>query len=661
MSLLTRLGRSKQGSDSRQSASQPSDEEVLVNPFAHCEPDKDDLTPPVEGGLGIDPLPVDDDPELLAADKKESKLAALLNVLPKPGGGNGYPLLAFQAGSFGLRGVLVRNTLHGAVLGEMAESRKVDFTRAIAEVTGQLKQHQKRLPKNAILITPSVISSMVELPVSPLRPRADDEMEELIKWELEGTLSQQNKHWLIGSMLVERGYLTLSQRDELVEELKIRQSQGGQGSLLRFGDLAVQLQYINREQLEECFVLQGKLISVDDELAYGWQAEEPQLEQGLSDEILLSKEEDDDSAHKWLVCGMSKAVRRRWVGAFNLNGIKLQAFYPAIGSSFALLSGHSLDAEQAVLEVHQEQLAFISGHATSVQEIRVVERPQGSIRAEDLQQLLGILPRDLNRIYINAPQAEADELLFVLSTVTAVECEHLTLNRSENHTEDRDGNLYLGILGAADHFLEHVAPASLSWIAAKEREDSPFKKLFAPKVLKATAAVVVAAAMLGFLGWMHWNMWYQSNRLAELNERFEKGMALKKQFSAIVNEQVDLKSKIAFSRAEVASNSRLLTVLSEDRVREKQMARLLLKALSVVTPATVSIQSVKQKDNVVFISAIAHSNTDGQFFVNTLNRVIKPLAYEVIRSDVVRQEKDGMFVVELQLGLSAAGVEVVSG
>ncbi|WP_415882139.1 hypothetical protein ACMXYX_13315 [Neptuniibacter sp. QD72_48] len=621
----------------------PLDEHDLVNPFEPGLMDK-------EGVVGESPYlsTANDkasdqndivDPELVAAEQKESRFKSLISGIRLPTPGASYNLLAFQAGSFGLRGVLVCDARHGALLGPAAESNNVDFTRAIAEVVDQLKLHHKRLPKQAILVTPSVISSIVELPVSPLRPRSEDEMRELIRWELEGTLTQQNKHWLIGSMLVERGYLTASQRDELVEELQIRQSQGGQEGLLRFGDLAVQLNYITHEQLEECFVLQGKLIAVDDDLAYGWQAEEPQLTQGLSDEALLSKDDDGDSAHKWLVSGMSKSVRRRWVGAFNLNGIKLQAFYPAVGSSFAMLAQRCSDPQQALLEIHQEQLAFITGGPSAVNEIRVEERQYGDVRQDEIQRLLGVLPSDLHKLYVNFQGKEKDEILFALSNSTALDIETLNFEGLDiPKPEHLFNEALLGIAGAAEHFLNHVAKARLSWIPAKDAEVSFFKKLLAPKVLKISAAVAVAFLMMGFLGWMHWNMWQQQERLDQLNTRFETDSKLKQQFSGIAAEQVHLKQKIIEAKEEVALNSKLLILLGKEFPRDKNLINILLKSLILVTPEGVSIQSITQSEGLLMIAALAHRDTQGQEFVSALNKVMVPLDYQVFSSDVSQHE-----------------------
>lgn len=594
--------------------------------------------------------PVSQDDDLLHLTSEPTKTSPVPNTstctkkrfqLPKLNlsMGPSYALIAFQAGSFGLRGALIRNTRHYSELSVVAESRNVDFTRAIAEVLEQLKQHQRRLPKRAILITPSVVSSLVSLPVSPLRPRSDEQMQELIRWELEGAVTQQNKQWQIGSMLVERGYLTSEQRDELVSELQIRQSQGGESALVRFGDLAVQMKYITSAQLEECFALQGKLVALDDDLVYGWQAEENLTEQAMSDDVLLSSEEDNNSAHDWLVSGMSKEVRRRWVGAFSLNGLKVEAFYPSVGASFANLSQRANTQEQWMIELHQEQIACISGHAGGVTDIQIAERGTQELHSYQISALCGVLPADLQTLYINHQGQLTQEQLQHLSVELGIRLESLTLNASQLITPDAlNHDALLSIAGAADHFLNHVSRARLSWIAARDADQPVWQRLMQPKTLKIGAAITIFTAMSGFIAWMHVNMWHQEQRLAELSAKYDKESELKKQYGNIVSEQSGLKEQIASIQEEVELNQVLLDTLDTQLAQQQLTVPVLLKAISISIPEGVKLNSITRHGSEVAIQADAGSDEQGQEFTHNLNQLLKPISLQVRSSDVVFED-----------------------
>ncbi len=579
-----------------------------------------------------------DDPELAAAHKSNRRLRLPQFNIPKI---HVYTLLVFEAGSFGLRGSLVKNTKHTAVIGAVAESCNVDFTRAIAEVLTQLRVHQKHLPRRALLLTPSVISSLVELPVSPLRPRPDNEMQELIRWELEGEMNQQNKRWLIGSMLVERGYLTVSQRDELVTELQVRLSQAASGEVIRFGDLAIEFNYITQSQLQECFSLQGKLSAVDDELVFGWKAEELPLDTGPTDEALLSAEDDRESSHRWLVSGMSKSLRRRWVGAFALNNVRLDVFYPTLGASYASLSQYTDEPVQALLEVHQEQLALICGSATGVRQLQVIERLQGELRADEVSSLLRDLPEGLGCVYLNTEGHPIDELLFTLRAEFDFDYQVLSFQNSGVSKPDRlHGDKLVGLAGVAGHYFKHISQARLSPIAARDKEPAIWQKLMQPQVLKWMAAGCVTFAMVGFMVWMHWNMDQQTERLAQLESTYERDITLKSQYSRIVMEQSLLKQQIVLLSAEQQLNEKLLDYIVLEKHRRAMALPILMKAISLNAPEGVALLAIRRIGKHTEIDAESVSQTEGLEFINGLNKQLEPMAFQVKNSRIYQKDDE---------------------
>lgn len=636
-------------------------EQSMINPFngqvVNQQPDSQLQDSSQEFILREDQQAINsqDDPELLAAASHSKKRLSLNLSL-----GKNYSLLVFQTGSFGLRCALARKGKTGVQFGAVVESSKVDFTQAIADVIRQLRRHQRVLPKKAILLTPSVISAVVDLPVSPLRPRSDEEMQELIRWELEGAVSQQNKQWLIGAMLVERGYLTQQQRDELVAELQLRQSQASESDigagLIRFGELAIELGYIEREQLDECFALQAKLVSVDDDLVYGWQAEEQADDQRLSDEALLSKEEDSNSAHPWLVCGMSKTIRRRWLGAFALNGIRVEAFYPSLGSSFAVLANTAearLD-EQLLLEVHQEQLVAITGSARAVRRIEVAERQPGELRPEELNDVLGQMPENHNVIYLNLQGQSHEALLFALE-IGFRDREFIQLHYPQG-VGGLVTNLQLDALtsmvGAAEHFIGVVAPPALSWIPTRDAEPSLIKKLGQPKVLKTAAAVVLGVAMVGADGWMYWNWDNQTQRLSQLDEQYENDVKLKKQFEQIRAEQKVLAQRIRELSDDNLASELVVIGLNHALVQEKYSAGLILKAASVSATEGISLRSLERSENRINLVVAAIADAEAQQFSVTLSQILKPAGIEVLGSEQKRDsEQNSIYPYMLNLNL----------
>ncbi len=587
------------------------------------------------------------DIELAAAAMKLKKSIRLPDISALFG--ESYSLIAFQAGSFGLRGALVQNAKQQAQIKYVAQSNTVDFTRAIAEVLSELKQHHKRLPKQAILLTPSVVSALVQLPVSPLRPRTDAQMQELIRWELESVMSQQNKHWMIGSMLVERGNLTPEQRDEIVEELQLRQSQGGPNSLTRFGDLAVRLGYINREQLEECFTLQGKLVAIDDDLMYGWQANDVKVD-SLSDEVLLSQEEDSDSSHSWLVSGISQSVRRRWLGAFKLNNIHLEAFYPSLGSAFANLWQHSDQDQQVLLEIHQEQIALISGDRQLVTEILTSARQSGPVTAQACLDLIGILPRDVKRLYItDASNQNLAPLMSELAEQLGCDIQHFSALKSELVLPSKLTNdALLGLQGAVNHYLKHTPNSRLSWINSQETKVSILKKILQPKVLLTSAACITGVLALGFIIWMYWNTDLQTKRLVVLENKFIRESKVQAQLTAIYAKSKNIELGLNNVATESEAINRLLIKLAKDRGYRRLTPTILLKTFSLALSQQIVLMQITKVDDVWTIVAKTTDNRTGNEFIDSLNHLLQPLDYQVTYSSV-RLTDDQLYEIKVSM------------
>mgnify|MGYP000532930094 CR=1 FL=1 len=610
------------------------------------------------------------DLELAAAEYKIKIKRSLLQIsgLFK----ESYAIIVFQAGSYGLRGALMSNGRHEAKIGEVASSNSVDFTRSITEVLAKLKEKNKRLPKRAILLTPSVVSDLIQLPVSPLRPRSQEQMQELIRWELESAITQQNVQWKVGAILVERGHMTAEQRNNVLVEMDIRHAQGGPRSLSRFGDLAVQLGYVERAHLEECFALQGKLVAIDDELEYGWQACEVSGGK-LTDESLLSQEEDNDSSHPWLVTGMSKTVRRRWLGAFNLNGISLEAFYPIVGSAFASLAQREAkqdfqdanngglvieklaEGKQWLLEVYQDQLALISGDQSIITNIETCGRRAGALTATECLDFMGDRPLNVKRLYVASNGVEdIQALMSELAEQLNVEVQLLSASVLEfSLSEHLHRDSLLGIHGVANHYLKHMPAKRLSRISAREVKEQAWKSFLTPKKIVMGSGLILVCSMFGFLGWMYWNTEYYSTRLVELEAKYDKDMALKQQLQAAYGESLNIQQNILQAIKKEKEIKLLLVEQQANSGYRQESVKSLLKVFALALSPYVAISNVSKEGDVFKLKARSSSNLEGQEFIASVDRLSKPLRYQVTSSNVALSGSGGVYQVSLTLDYNA--------
>ena len=259
-------------------------------------------------------------------------------------------LLAVEMDGFGLRAALIRTEGRKVVFECVTGSQVSDPALALAEAKKRLMQSGRDVPKDAILLTPTVIPAVLELPVAPNRPRPYAQMQEMIRWELEPFFVQRVGVWKLGDILVSRGYLTADQLQQIKLALERRKEEkhhhlASISTSTLFGEVAIGLGFITQEQRDECLAIQQQFHISDDEMICGWS---PQS-------LPSSKDSGRDAVkgevkYPWLVCGMSRGERSRWISLFKRVGLELKRIYPLVGCSAAALNGN-LTPSSAMIEI----------------------------------------------------------------------------------------------------------------------------------------------------------------------------------------------------------------------------------------------------------------------------------------------------------------------
>lgn len=270
-------------------------------------------------------------------------------------------LLICETDGFSLRAaVLSRIDDHVEVLYQ-AKTVQVNMVEGLSDVLSALKADGWKGGGAAVVLSPAVMSALVELPVNPKKPRPLQQMLELVRWEVEPLLMQHMTRWSVGYLLVGQGYMTEEQA-QAVMDLQQGKPNAARGlaiaeqfSLRRFGELAVELGYIKRSQLNACLTGQEWLKADDELIECGWAV------QGAM--------EDVPGTFEWLISCVNQSLLQRWATAFAQHGLKLQAMYPLTGCSAMLLPDGAEPA--VVLEVHPGL-----GYGTRLLENGVVSQQQ---------------------------------------------------------------------------------------------------------------------------------------------------------------------------------------------------------------------------------------------------------------------------------------------
>lgn len=338
-------------------------------------------------------------------------LKSLLNKLPFPG--RLTSLLVCEADGLLLRGAVLRRVEDQLHVDYTASTSTADLRQAVDELVANLRQ-QGWKGKKAVLLTPAVMSALIELPVPADKPRPAIQMQELIRWELEPLMMQQNGYWSAGQILHALGYIEDAQIQEVLDRQRGKQKSGvgdGHGSIYafkRFCELAVEMGFINQEQRTECLTRQAWLRVDSDDISCGWLAQVS----GNADA------EAADGHHLWLVSGINTELMRHWESAFAANKVELTELYPLTGAAAGLLENPS---DLVLIEPHCEHISSVRLDDGAVAAVKM--QPGNRHTAVDacLEAYHAVTPPEPPRIFLASMDENSETLAGDLHQMTGRE------------------------------------------------------------------------------------------------------------------------------------------------------------------------------------------------------------------------------------------------
>lgn len=355
------------------------------------------------------------------------------------------PLLVCETDGFNLHAaIVVREGKKGFKLLHSVESQAREAGDAVAEVLAKLRAHGWAGGGKAILLTPGVLPGMPELPVSPTKPRPPEQMQALVRWEVENLLMEYTALWSVGRLLVGSGYLSEAQAREIIALQQQRRRNSGaalelggaqqQPSFKPFGDLAMEYGYITQAQLEDCLKRQEWFRVDGEEIACGWS---PQADKR------------DKTAHEtwpWLASGVSRKLLDHWVESFAVGGVKLDALYPLVGCAAAALP--PTEEPSLVIEVHA---GLLVGMKVENGRLQTLHLHQPALPGRDLDASLEIyhllVPPDIKSLWLAGSSTDLPEMAESLSAIVGWQVGLLSPNAESGM------RLSPGMAGAARHAL----------------------------------------------------------------------------------------------------------------------------------------------------------------------------------------------------------------
>lgn len=547
------------------------------------------------------------------------KLSTLIQSLPIIGGPSS--ILVCETDGFHLRGSVISRNGRDLRVDYSAKSEALAFADAVKELVTNLRV-QGWKGHRAVLMTPAVYTTVIELPISPKQPRTPLQMQELVRWELEPLLMQHYASWSVGQVLLDLKYLTEAQVAEVIERQKGKSRSGfgdGHGgiySFKRFGELAIEMGLINQAQLDVSLANQSWLRADSDEISCGWVP----LNQALSHDQYDQPAEQ--ASYHWLVSGVNTGVLRQWTAAFSAQRVKLGQLFPLTGCALELIE---ISQETLLIE---SALNSLSGSAMTSGNLVNIQFHKTDLHSE-LDTCLEIFHKlatpELRKIWL-ASESKDHLLIHHLSTMTGLEVETiapLTLQASA------------GMKAVATRLLLNGKTGYIAGVSV----DGPQPSLFQRVEVRAIAASLIFITIIGAL---------------EVSLYFRKDFAqaehtrtsiAKKDFDAIVAKaqaKVDAVNKV---KDEIQAKSEELNALNTrhaffavELANRAVFVKTFLENLASSVSEDVVVNMVEETPNLgIRLSAWSLNEKAAQQFIQAFKNAIAPLGLELV-DPVVRSQ-----------------------
>ncbi len=540
------------------------------------------------------------------------KLANILPFTRRAGS-----LLVCETDGFTLRAAVISRTGDHLAAGYAAQSRAQDFKQAVAEVVGSLREQGWSGRGRAVLLMPGVISALVELPVSPAKPRPPLQMQELVRWELEPLLMQHTTIWSVGRILVGLGYLEEAQAREILARQQGK-FQGKEGeakmemySLKRFGDVAIEHGYITREQLDEALAKQAWLRMEGDDIACGWQA--------------IAHAEDAQGPYPWLATGVNKGLMKQWESAFAAQRVTLESLFPVAGCAAAILPPH----EPAILlEAGGGQVVGMRLGEKGVEAVVSHESALNGAMEACLETYHGLTPPDPESIWLAVGEGGDARLAAMLSEVVGRK-----VRLMEPGVAGVAEDVSSGMAGAARQVFGLPGSAHCGAVLTRGPK-VPLRSL--PQFrLAAGGALLLGGILLaeGVLQLRHSLAEAAAERVGKQAAEIDAAVA---RVQALIKQKDDIKARLT----EADAMALRATFYTDELPRRAALLRNLLTELeNTVSDRLVLDRIAEEPQKGMVVTAWALSDAAAQQFALTLKRNLDPMGLAVVEVRVT--EKNG--------------------
>ncbi len=568
-------------------------------------------------------------------------LKSALQRLPFLGGPSS--ILVCETDGFHLRGAVLSRHADEVKIDCSAHSDTVEYRQAVKELIGSLRQ-QGWKGRDAILLTPAVFSTLVELPVSPKHPRSPLQMQELIRWELEPLLMQHAASWSIGQMLLAMGYLNAEQVTSVLDRQQGKQKGSvgdGHGSVYsfkRYGELAVEMGFVSQQQMDECLARQAWLRSESDEFSCGWVPQIARRETGYEDEL-----NGHDGVHPWLVSGANIGMMRQWGQAFAAHKVVLDEVYPLIGGAAELIER---DDGVLLLETLHNTVTGLRMHAGAIDMLRLQQGNSASMLETCLESYHDLVNPDVHQVWLATSGKGARGLVAEFGAMTGREVQHL---------REISPQVSAGMMGVAEIVLQGKPPRYIAGVSVRGPQPPIFQRVEVRAIAAAVLILLVIATLEASLYIRKDLAQAEHGQTAEAKKKFDAVVA---SAQAKVDAVTKLKADIQAKEGELGRMMARFDFFAIELPTRSAFVQTLLNELSNNVTEDVVINVLEETPNLGFrIAGWALSETAVQQFIQSFQAAMAPLEMDVA-DPIVRAQSGrlGMLGYDFHFRLVSAKV-----
>lgn len=539
-------------------------------------------------------------------------ISYLIDRLPFVGRPNS--VLVCETDGFYLRAAVVARDGSHLKVTQIAKSNSTEYRTAVNDVISSLRE-QGWKGREAILLTPSVFSTLIELPISPKQPRTPLQMQELIRWEIEPLYLQHSTLWSVGQLLLALGYIDEVQVAAVLERQQGKVNSGpSEGNnrgytFKHFCELAKEMGFINQANIDECLVRQSWLRSDSEELSCGWLAQEISGGGYKADSI------DYDGGHQWLVSGANAGVMRQWESAFAAHKVVLNDVYPLVGCA---LGQADISLNTIVLESMHAMASGIRLESGVVKAVKTQQNRSISDLDACLENYHELAAPGIEMVYLAVASETTNSLAQQLSEMIGHEVEVIPTSGAD---------VSAGMLGAASTKLlkkssRHVASVSV------RGPQPPILKRVEVRAIAAAILICMVIAILEFSLYVRKDMaQVEHTKIAEAKKEFDAVVA---SAQARVDEIEKLQAEIKYKDEELAKLIERFDFFAIELPARNDFVKALLSELVNNVTDDVVINAVEETPNLGFrIAGWALSETAAQQFIQSFKNAMVPLGMDI--------------------------------